>query len=69
MVVINAAVTAIAVLVVLLIFLRLERREMRTAWGDLRRGVWMALTRAGLLRLRDEPEDPRALGGGPLRWR
>ena len=26
----------------------LERRELESAWGDVRRGIWMALTRAGL---------------------
>jgi amino acid transporter len=76
MMLINAPATAVAALVVLLIFLRLERREMRTAWGDVRRGVWMALTRAGLLRLRQHQEDPKnwrphilVLSGSPMkRW-
>ena len=48
---INAGATAVAFVCVLAIFVWLERREMRSAWGDVRRGVWMAITRAGLLRL------------------
>jgi len=55
---INPVATGIAILVVIIIFAWLERRELRTAWGDVRRGIWMAVTRAGLLRLR-EPADPK----------
>ena len=31
----------------------LERQSLETAWGDVRTGLWMAVTRAGLLRLRE----------------
>ena len=49
---INAVATVVAVLFVLGVYLWLERRSLETAWGDVRRGLWMAITRAGLMRLR-----------------
>ncbi|HKJ01609.1 MAG TPA: hypothetical protein VJ997_04115 [Longimicrobiales bacterium] len=73
---INPVATVVAALFVLAIFLWLERRGLEAAWGDVRRGVWMALTRAGLLQLRNAQEDPRnwrphflVLSGSPMkRW-
>lgn len=73
---INPAATVVAAVFVLTIFLWLERRGLEAAWGDVRRGVWMALTRAGLLQLRNAQEDPRnwrphflVLSGSPMkRW-
>jgi len=72
---INAVATVIAALVVAAILFWLERRELRTAWGDVRRGIWMALTRAGLLRQRTivDPKNWRphllVLSGAPTkRW-
>lgn len=59
MVLINPLATAVAVVVVSAIFIWLERREMTAAWGDVRRGIWMALTRAGLFRLRTATVDPK----------
>lgn len=50
---INAIATAVAILVVIAIYVWLERRELQTAWGDVRQGVWMALTRVGLFNIRD----------------
>ena len=75
MLLINALATAIAVVVVLVIFAWLERRGLRTAWGDVRQGLWMEVTRAGLLRLSGAP-DPKnwrphllVLSGAPTkRW-
>ncbi len=72
---INAVATVVAAAVVLGIFFWLERREVQTAWGDVRRGIWMALTRAGLLRI-DSAPDPKnwrphllVLSGAPTtRW-
>jgi amino acid transporter len=72
---INAMATLAAAVIVVGIFVWLQRREMRTAWGDVRRGIWMALTRAGLLRI-DSPTDTRnwrphilVLSGAPTtRW-
>jgi amino acid transporter len=73
---INPAATVVAVIFVVSIFLLLERQGLEAAWGDVRRGVWMALTRAGLLQLRRAQEDPRnwrphflVLSGAPThRW-
>ena len=56
MVLINWLATLVAIIVILGIYVWLERRELQTAWGDVRQGLWMAVTRAGLLQLRDEPD-------------
>ncbi|MFW6079955.1 MAG: Na-K-Cl cotransporter, partial [Gemmatimonadota bacterium] len=70
---INAVATVIAALIVLAIFVWLERREIRSAWGDVRRGVWMALVRAGLLRIETRADmknwrpSPLVLSGAPTR--
>ena len=70
---VNPVATVIAIVVVLGIYVWLERRELKSAWGDVRRGIWMALTRAGLLRLR-HTRDPKnwrphllVLSGSPTR--
>jgi amino acid transporter len=70
---INAVATVVAGVFVSGIYLWLQRRELEVAWGDVRRGIWMAVTRAGLLRLRGEA-DPRnwrphllVLSGAPTR--
>ena len=72
---INTVATIIAFLFVLSIFIWLERQEMQSTWGDVRRGVWMAITRAGLLRLNSSEESktwrphPLVLSGAPTkRW-
>jgi amino acid transporter len=49
---INPLATLAAAVIVGGIYVWLERRELRTTWGDIRRGMWMAITRAGLFRLR-----------------
>jgi len=73
MLLINAVATVVAAVVVVAIFVWLERREMTSAWGDVRRGIWMAVTREGLLRLRDsvDPKNWRphilVLSGAPTR--
>ncbi len=61
MLLINAVATVVAFLFVLGIYLWLERRGLESTWGDVRRGIWMALTRAGLLRLYG--------GSDPKNWR
>ncbi|MCA9838450.1 MAG: amino acid permease [Trueperaceae bacterium] len=58
MILINWLATLVAVVVVLLIYVWLERRELKTTWGDVRQGVWMAVVRNGLLHLRAET-DPK----------
>ncbi len=72
---INAVATIIAAVIVVGIYVWLQRRELQTTWGDVRRGLWMAVTRAGLFRLQDAP-DPKnwrphllVLSGAPTkRW-
>ncbi len=59
MLLINAFATVVAVVVVVGIFVWLERREMTAAWGDVRRGIWMAVARAGLFRLRGSAVDAK----------
>ncbi len=72
---INAVATGIAFIFVILIFVWLQRQEMQAAWGDVRNGIWMALTRAGLMRIGVEQESktwrphPLVLSGAPTkRW-
>jgi amino acid transporter len=70
---INAAATVVAIVFVLGILVWLERRGLEAAWGDVRMGIWLALTRAGLMRLKRQV-DPRnwrphllVLSGAPMR--
>ncbi len=75
MILINAAATIVAVAIVIAIYVWLSRRELTSTWGDVRRGIWMALLRAGLLHL-SGAVDPRnwrphllVLSGAPTtRW-
>lgn len=53
---INPLATWFAIGFVTIIYFWLERRELRSAWGDVRRGIWLNLTRAGLMRLRNDPD-------------
>lgn len=53
---INPVATVAALVIVSGIYLWLERREIKSAWGDVRRGVWLNITRAGLLRIPSEPD-------------
>ncbi|MGB3778313.1 MAG: Na-K-Cl cotransporter [Tunicatimonas sp.] len=72
---INPLATLIAILFVTFLFVWLKRRGLQTAWGDVRRGLWMALTRSALMRLDYHP-DPKnwrphilVLSGAPThRW-
>jgi len=59
MLLINPWATVIALIVVATVFFWLERRELSVAWGDVRRGIWMAVTRSGLFRLREVVADPK----------
>ncbi|MBT9313409.1 amino acid permease [Leptothoe kymatousa] len=72
---INPAATVAAAVIVLAIYLWLERREIRTTWGDVRQGIWLSLVRAGLLNIADnaDPKNWRphllVLSGAPTkRW-
>ena len=48
---INAVATVIAALISLSIYFWLQRRALEVTWGDVRRGVWMALLRIGIYKL------------------
>jgi len=72
---INATATTIAFIFVIIIFLWLQNRELQTAWGDVRKGLWMALIRAGLMRIKTDTNaktwrpNPVVLSGAPnKRW-
>ncbi|MBN1295334.1 amino acid permease [bacterium] len=56
---INKFAFFIALLFEIAIYLFLRRRALSVTWGDVHRGVWMALSRTALLRLRHFPEKPR----------
>src|SRR6056297_1652274 len=53
---INAVATSVAFIFIAVIFLWLKQREMKSAWGDVGKGLWMALIRFGLMRITDEKE-------------
>jgi len=70
---INPVATVTAGVIVGLIFLWIERRELQSTWGDARRGIWMVLLRTSLFQLGHDP-DPRSwrphmlvLSGSPMR--
>ena len=42
-----------------LLYFYLRRRAMKKRWGDVRAGLWVALTRFALLQLHDHEADPR----------
>ncbi len=70
---INWWATLIAIVFVFAVFAWLQRRSLRATWGDVRQGLWMSLTRAGLLHLNADP-DPKnwrphilVLSGAPRR--
>lgn len=70
---INAVATGIALLCVAIIYIWLESRELKTTWGDVRMGIWMALVRGALMRLGVDKEEktwrphPLVLSGSPTR--
>ena len=72
---INIIATVIAILVVLIIYLWLERGELKSVWGDMRRGIWMAVVREALMHIGTDFEpktwrpNPIVLSGAPRkRW-
>ncbi len=75
MLLINPLATVIAIFFVLLTFFWLENRRLRSNWGDVWQGVWMALSRGALLRLNSSSEPKNwyphilVLSGAPTkRW-
>ena len=73
---INALASVVAIMCVAAIYVWLERQELQSAWGDVRQGIWMALTREGLLRMKTYTQDTKnwrphllVLSGAPRkRW-
>ena len=70
---INPVATVVAAIVVLIIYFWLQRRELTTTWGDVRRGLWMALLREAILQT-DHTQDTKnwrpsilVLSGAPSR--
>ena len=70
---INPVATVVAGLIVAIIFLWIQRRELQSTWGDTRRGMWMVLLRTSLFQL-GHPSDLRSwrphmlvLSGSPMR--
>ena len=53
---INSGATLVALFFVIGVYIWLKKRALTVAWGDLRRGLWMAIIRAGLLGLKGEPD-------------
>jgi len=70
---IDPVAAIVAAIFVLLLYLWLERREMRSAWGDVRRGLWMELVRTGIFHLNGklDPKNWRphvlVFSGAPMR--
>ncbi|MGJ3246142.1 MAG: Na-K-Cl cotransporter [Elainellaceae cyanobacterium] len=72
---INAIATVVAAIVVLTIYIWLQRRELQVTWGDARRGLWMALLRTGIFQISSEDDSKNwrphilTLSGSPTkRW-
>ena len=59
MLVLNPAATVVAVLSCFGVYSLLKRRQYQTAWGDVRSGLWFAVTRLGLLQLAGTREHVR----------
>ncbi len=75
MLLINAAATAIAIAFVALLFIGLKRKQLEVSWGNVGRGVRIAMIRANLLKLSEDNDsktwrpNPIVLAGSPTkRW-
>ncbi|MGB3765981.1 MAG: amino acid permease [Phormidesmis sp.] len=55
---INAIATIAALVIVGLIYIWLERRQIESTWGDVRQGIWMTIVRTALLNI-DRSPDPK----------
>ncbi len=72
---INSIATIAALVIVTLIYIWLERRQIESTWGDVRQGIWMTVVRTALLNI-DRNPDPKnwrphllVLSGTPTkRW-
>ncbi|UCE06704.1 MAG: amino acid permease [bacterium] len=56
---INPIACIVAVILELALYSYLRRRSMKKRWGDVRAGLWVALARFALIRLRNHDIDPR----------
>lgn len=56
---INPLACVIAILLEIMLYSYLRRRALKKRWGDVRAGLWVALARFALLRLREHETDPR----------
>ncbi|MGF1539353.1 MAG: Na-K-Cl cotransporter [Pleurocapsa sp.] len=72
---IDAMATVLAALLVLAIYFWLQRRELQTTWGDVRRGIWMALIGTGIFQIEEQDDTKNwrphilVLSGAPQkRW-
>ncbi|MEM8831566.1 MAG: amino acid permease, partial [Cyanobacteria bacterium P01_G01_bin.19] len=72
---IDAVATVCAAIVVLGIYIWLQRRELETTWGDVRRGMWMALISQGIFQVEEQDDTKNwrphilVLSGAPRkRW-
>ena len=75
MLLINPLATGVATVFLVIVFIWLERRGLRSTWGDVREGIWLSLIRLGLLNLKRviDPKNWRphilVLSGAPSkRW-
>jgi len=59
MLLINAVATLAAAIVIGGVFIWLRSRELRSTWGDVRRGVLLTIARAVLLRMEGQEPDPK----------
>ena len=48
---INIVATIAAIIIVLTIYFQLQRQELKVAWGDVRRGIWMVLLRTSIFQI------------------
>ena len=75
MLLINPLATLVAVIFIILIFIWLEKQQLRTSWSDVRQGMWKSMTRASLLKIKKE-DNPKSwfphlliMSGAPTsRW-
>jgi len=72
---IDAVATVFAAVIVSGIYIWLQRRELETTWGDVRRGMWMALISKGIYQVEDQDDTKNwrphilVLSGAPQkRW-
>ncbi|MGB3491582.1 MAG: amino acid permease [Elainellaceae cyanobacterium] len=70
---INPMATLASAVIVVLIFLWIQQRELKSTWGDVRRGVWMMLLRTSLFQLGHHADmknwrpNMLVLAGAPMR--